>query len=141
MSGSRTDIRDPGEPDSPEPREGASAKEAAAGSPARRVIMRGGRTPSAERLYIVTYDIADPKRWRRVFRTMKGYGRWLQLSVFQCRLSGRRRADLGAALERLIHHHEDHVIILDLGPADDVDPRVESLGKSFAPATREAVII
>lgn len=107
---------------------------------ARRVVPRG-RAPSSERLYIVAYDIADQKRWRRVFRTMKGYGRWLQLSVFQCRLSGRRRADLGAALERLIHHGEDHVVILDLGLADEIDPRVESIGKSFTPITREAVII
>ena len=42
-----------------------------------------------ERLYIVAYDIADPKRWRRVFKVMKGYGHWLQLSVFQCRLTAR----------------------------------------------------
>ncbi|MGZ8155153.1 MAG: CRISPR-associated endonuclease Cas2 [Burkholderiales bacterium] len=27
-----------------------------------------------EHLYIVTYDIRDEKRWRRVFRLMKGYG-------------------------------------------------------------------
>jgi CRISPR-associated protein Cas2 len=27
-----------------------------------------------ERLYIVTYDIADPKRWRQVFRAMEGSG-------------------------------------------------------------------
>ena len=33
-----------------------------------------------ERLYIVAYDIAEPKRWRRVFKVMKGYGHWLQLS-------------------------------------------------------------
>lgn len=106
----------------------------------RRSLVRD-RAPSSERLYIVAYDIADQKRWRRIFRTMKGYGRWLQLSVFQCRLSGRRRADLGAALEKLIHHGEDHVIILDLGLADGVDPRVESIGKNYTPITREAVIV
>ena len=43
-----------------------------------------------ERLYVVAYDIADQKRWRRVFKAMHGYGEWLQLSVFQCRLSRRR---------------------------------------------------
>ena len=47
-----------------------------------------------ERLYIVTYDISDDRRWRRVFKLMRGYGRWLQLSVFQCRLSAQRRAEL-----------------------------------------------
>lgn len=40
-----------------------------------------------EHLYIVTYDIRDPKRWRRVFKIMNGYGEWVQLSVFQCRMS------------------------------------------------------
>ena len=52
-----------------------------------------------ERLYIVTYDIADQRRWRRVFKAMQGYGEWLQLSVFQCRLtptSSRRTGDTPA---------------------------------------------
>jgi len=94
-----------------------------------------------ERLYIVTYDIADPKRWRRVFRLMKGYGRWLQLSVFQCRLTPRRRQELAAALDDAVHHHEDHVLIIDVGPADKVDPRVESLGKTFESVQRKAIIV
>ena len=94
-----------------------------------------------ERLYIVTYDIADERRWRRVFKLMHGYGRWLQLSVFQCRLSARRRAEMARRLEELIHGREDHVLILDLGLADKVDPRVESLGKSFEAAKRSAVVI
>lgn len=94
-----------------------------------------------ERLYIVTYDIADQKRWRQVFKLMNGYGRWLQLSVFQCRLSARRRAELGRRLDEAIHGREDHVLILDLGPADRVDPRVESLGKSFEAVKRSAVVI
>ena len=29
---------------------------------------------SDERLFIVTYDISHPKRWRRVFKAMHGYG-------------------------------------------------------------------
>ena len=94
-----------------------------------------------ERVYVVVYDIADQKRWRKVFKAMKGYGRWLQLSVFQCRLTARRRVEMAAKLEHLIHRAEDHVIILDLGPADKVDPRVESLGKSYEPLKREAMIV
>ncbi len=94
-----------------------------------------------ERLYIVTYDIADDRRWRRVFKLMRGYGRWLQLSVFQCRLSARRRAEMARRLEQVIHDRNDHVLILDLGPADKVEPRVESLGKSFESVKRTAVVI
>lgn len=94
-----------------------------------------------ERLYIVTYDIADQRRWRRVFKIMKGYGRWLQLSVFQCRLTARRRADMSARLEKEIHHRDDHILIVDVGPAEKVDPKVESLGKSFESVKRQAIIV
>ena len=94
-----------------------------------------------EHLYIVSYDIRDQKRWRAIFRLMKGYGEWLQLSVFQCRLSRRRHAELLATLDEIIHHDHDHVLMLDLGAADKVDPRVVSLGKNFSPITREPVIV
>ena len=94
-----------------------------------------------ERLYIVAYDIAEPKRWRRVFKVMKGYGHWLQLSIFQCRLTTRRRAEMTARLEGLIKLAEDHILILDLGPADQVDPLVESLGKTYEAPSRQATIV
>ena len=94
-----------------------------------------------EHLYIVTYDISDQKRWRRVFKLMNGYGEWLKLSVFQCRLSRRRHAELVATLDELILDTHDHVLMLDLGLADKVDPRVISLGKVFDPVQREPVIV
>lgn len=94
-----------------------------------------------EHLYIVAYDIGDPKRWRRVFGLLTGYGEWLQLSVFQCRLSRRRHAELVQLLDALIHHAQDHVILVDVGPADSVKPRVVSLGKNFEPVAREPVIV
>jgi CRISPR-associated protein Cas2 len=94
-----------------------------------------------EHLYVVSYDIRDPKRWRRVFRLMHGYGEWLQLSVFQCRLSRRRHAELIALLDGIIHHGEDHVVLLDVGVVEKVSPRVVSLGKDFKPVEREAVIV
>jgi CRISPR-associated protein Cas2 len=93
-----------------------------------------------EHLYVITYDIADEKRWRRVFRVMNGYGEWLQLSVFQCRLDRMRIVQLEAELNQIIHHQEDHVLILDLGPADGVKPHVTSLGKRFEAVRREALI-
>ena len=103
--------------------------------------MGAVRRSNAEHAYVVAYDIADPKRWRRVFKTMHGYGRWLQLSVFHCRLDGGRRAEMAMALEGLIDRAADHVLILDLGPAEDVELAVESLGKVFAPIERRAIVI
>ncbi len=94
-----------------------------------------------ERLYIVTYDISSRRRWRSVFRTMEGYGEWLQLSVFQCRLSRRRKVEMMAALGAVIREGEDHVLVVDIGLAEKVSPKIESLGKSFAAVKRKAVIV
>lgn len=96
---------------------------------------------TVEHLYVITYDIANPKRWRHIFRIMNGFGSWLQLSVFQCRLTRMRLVELEAALNDAIKHDEDHVLLLDLGPAENVTPRVRSLGKSFLAVEREAVIV
>ena len=94
-----------------------------------------------DHLYIVAYDIANPKRWRRVFRVMEGFGEWLQLSVFQCRLSSVRHAELVQLLDGIIHHENDHVILIDIGAADQVVPRVVSLGKAYNPIERRPVIV
>lgn len=94
-----------------------------------------------EHLYLVTYDIRDEKRWRRVFKLMKGFGEWLQLSVFQCRLSARRHAEMIQLLDGAINSRVDAMLIIDLGPAAKVKPRVVSLGDKFDPVKREPIIV
>ena len=96
---------------------------------------------SDERTYIVTYDIADARRWRRVFKTMNGFGEWLQLSVFQCRPSRRRRAELETRLRELVKVGEDHVLLIDVGPAERTALVVERIGKTFSTIERQAVVI
>jgi len=98
--------------------------------------MRGG-----DHRWIVTYDVGDQKRWRRVFRVMKGRGEWLQLSVFQCRLSRRGMVELRAALAEIVNSNQDHVLFLDLGPADEVKPRVSTLGRSFEAVERRTIVV
>ena len=94
-----------------------------------------------EHLYIVSYDIRNQRRWRRLFKTMHGFGSWLQLSVFQCRLDRIRILKMEAAISEIVNHVEDHVLILDLGPAENVEPKVSSIGKTFDPILRQAVIV
>ena len=105
--------------------------------PARFSPSHGGD----ENLYFVAYDIAAPRRWRKVFRIMEGYGEWVQLSVFQCRLTRRRQIELKLALDQVINHAEDHVIIIDVGLAAANRPRIESLGKPFSVVERGPVIV
>ena len=97
---------------------------------------------TGEHLYIVTYDIADDKRWRAIFKLMHGYGEWQQLSVFQCRLTRSRHIELMQQLGNLMSLSDDHVMIIDVGPAENVQPKVHSLGKrSFAAIERVPVIV
>ena len=94
-----------------------------------------------EHLFIVSYDVSEPKRWRRVYKTMRGYGEWIQLSVFQCRMSKTRRVQLEAVLGEIVNHTEDHILLLDLGPAEAVKPRIRSIGKPFEPIFPAPVIV
>jgi CRISPR-associated protein Cas2 len=96
---------------------------------------------SEEHLYVVTYDITDDKRWRRLFKLMRGYGEWLQLSVFQCRLSRSRQIELVAQINEILKLADDHLLMLDLGPAENVRPKVTSIGKAFAAIERAPVIV
>jgi CRISPR-associated protein Cas2 len=44
--------------------------------------------------HLITYDVRDPKRLRKVAKKLEGYGERMQYSVFRCRLDR-------LALERL----------------------------------------
>ncbi len=82
------------------------------------------------RTYIVTYDISSPKRWREVFRTMNGFGEHIQLSVFRCDLTPLQHAVMKRALDGAIHHHEDQVLIIDLGKTTErVIAGIEVVGR------------
>lgn len=66
-------------------------------------------------VYLVCYDICDPKRLRRTFKLMKQFGDHVQLSVFVCRLSDRKRNDLELLLKRIIKPEDDQVLIFGIG--------------------------
>jgi CRISPR-associated protein Cas2 len=94
--------------------------------------------------YIVSYDISDPNRLRRVFRTMKGFGDPLQLSVFRCDLSSAERVLLIEAISKVINHREDQVMIIDIGPVDGRgQDRIETIGRAMdsSQLDRIAVIV
>lgn len=94
-----------------------------------------------DHFYLVCYDISDQKRWRKVYRTMKGYGEWLQLSIFQCRLGREKLLRMTDTLTGLIDTAEDHLMIIDVGPAENINIRVESIGKPFCPIERRATVV
>ncbi len=81
------------------------------------------------RLYIVSYDISHPKRLRKVFKTLKGFGDHLQLSVFRCDIDDSQRIRLEAKLRDIIEPAEDQVIFVDLGLTDGRRHVIASLGR------------
>ena len=83
--------------------------------------------------YIVTYDIADDKRLRKVFKTMRDFGDHLQYSVFECQLTPTDLVRLRATLGEIIHHTEDQVLFVNLGPAEGRGDRViAALGRPYS---------
>lgn len=84
------------------------------------------------RNYIVTYDICEPKRLRKVFKVCKGYGMHLQYSVFECDLTDTELAQMKADLSDIMNMREDQVLFIDLGPVYSRSERViTALGEAY----------
>lgn len=82
--------------------------------------------------YIVSYDIANPNRLRRVFRACQDYGNHLQYSLFECDLSSTERVELETKLGSIIHHGEDQVLFISLGLAKSRGIRaITALGQAY----------
>ena len=93
-------------------------------------------------VYVVTYDISDNHRLRQVYKTMRGFGDHIQLSVFRCELSPRERVELIAALTPIINHDEDQVLLIDVGPAEGRAAVVfEAMGRPYLSPLRHALVV
>lgn len=80
--------------------------------------------------FMVCYDICDPKRLRRVHKTMKGFGMPVQYSIFKCTLSPRNYQYMLTKIEDDMDMEEDSVMIVDLGPDKGFwENRVTMLGE------------
>jgi CRISPR-associated protein Cas2 len=92
--------------------------------------------------YLVCYDICDDKRLRKVFNTMRNYGDHLQYSVFECQLTSMDLARCRADLGRIIHHDEDQVLFVNLGPAEGRGDRViTALGKPYSAIDAPCIVV
>jgi CRISPR-associated protein Cas2 len=89
--------------------------------------------------YLVSYDICDPKRLRRVAKALEGYGVRLQYSVFECPLDEMRLAMAKSALQNIINHDEDQVLFVSLGP-NDASLIIEAMGLPYETRTRVTII-
>jgi CRISPR-associated protein Cas2 len=92
--------------------------------------------------YLVCYDICDDKRLRKVFQVMRGYGDHLQYSVFECQLKDRDLVRLRMELSAIIHHLEDQVLFVYLGPSEGRGDRVfTALGKPYTSFDGPCIVV
>lgn len=75
---------------------------------------------------VVSYDIGDDKRRRRVMKQMENFGRRVQYSVFECELRPEQIATLKGRLAPLVKEKEDSIRFYYL-PEDAVG-RIETMG-------------
>jgi CRISPR-associated protein Cas2 len=95
----------------------------------------------ARQRFIVCYDIANPKRLRRVEKTVKSFGSRVQFSVFECLLDATRLQLLRKNLGEIINSDHDQVMFLSLGPeASSSDFRIDTLGLPYVRRSRVTIL-
>jgi CRISPR-associated protein Cas2 len=89
--------------------------------------------------YLVSYDIRDPKRLRKVARTCEDFGFRKQYSVFLCRLSATNLVRLKSRLYDIIDLQRDQVLFIPL--CARCSEGIESLGQPVERFDAKDVVI
>lgn len=79
--------------------------------------------------YVLSYDISDPGRWRRVHRIALDFGDPLQYSVFLCELGDRDRAVMEGRLREAMSEREDQVLLIRIRFTEDIGQVMETYGR------------
>ena len=66
---------------------------------------------AAKHWHLVTYDVRDDKRLRRVAKKLEGYGSRVQYSVFRCRLDRETLEKLHWELTQIMQAEDDLLVI------------------------------
>lgn len=80
-------------------------------------------------LYLVAYDVHQPRRLRHIHQVLKDYASGGQKSAFECYLSAGEQKELLQRVQQLMDDTEDAFLIIRLASRD----AVETLGKAIKP--------
>lgn len=108
------------------------------------LALRDGPPSSSavRRIYLITYDVCDPKRLRQTFKCLKNWGDHLQYSVFECHLTPTDLIRCKAELAEIIHHGEDQVLVVDLGSVENrSDDLVQAIGKPYSDMAAPCIVV
>ena len=93
-------------------------------------------------VYLITYDVCDAVRLRKVYKVMRRYGDHTQFSVFRCTLNDVELVRMKSDLTSVINTHEDQVLIVDMGPADGRGERaIVALGRAYTHPERCVIVV
>jgi CRISPR-associated protein Cas2 len=87
------------------------------------------RVPGAnmqKQFLIVSYDVSDDKRRRKVMKQMENFGRRVQFSVFECELRAEQIVTLKGRLAPLVKEKEDSIRFYFL--PEDAVAKIETMG-------------
>jgi len=90
--------------------------------------------------YLLSYDISDSKRWRKVFRIARDFGEHIQFSVFLCELSEKDKIVLEEKLKDVISHNEDRVLLVRLRSEEKIEEAITSLGQKMEILDKDLLI-
>lgn len=94
------------------------------------------RLPVVRRHFLViTYDSPEDKRRHKVMKTLEGYARRVQYSVFECEISREDEEELKERLGKLIDEGQDDVRMYSL--CDSCRKKIQHLGRA-QPYARDA---
>lgn len=89
--------------------------------------------------YLVSYDISDSKRLRKIAKICESFGSRIQYSVFECPLDNLRLEKLKDKLHSTINHDEDQILFISLGP--EKSPfRIVAMGQPYIERSRITII-
>ncbi len=58
-------------------------------------------------LYLIAYDVSEDKKRNKIAQLLKGYGRRVEKSIFECDLTSYKHEKVVAYLRMIIIHPED----------------------------------
>ncbi len=89
--------------------------------------------------FLVSYDICDPKRLRKVAKTCEDFGLRKQYSVFFCRLAAVDLVRLKSRLYDVIDLDQDQVLFVPI--CARCASAIEALGRPIEPPDARNVVI
>jgi CRISPR-associated protein Cas2 len=88
---------------------------------------------------VISYDSPDDKRRTKMLKTLEGFGKRVQYSVFECEVRTTDLARLQERLEKLLQADSDDIRLYPL--CESCRRKVQMLGKAKAHAVEIYVLI